>query len=82
MDVLDTFDPMFGTYDLTTDIGPITDSSLFNPDSGFATNCGDFVITTKSGTSTFSASTAEPEPRSLILLGVNRFFHRVADQSS
>jgi hypothetical protein len=75
LDVLDTTDPAFGTYDLTTNIGPITDSSLFNPDDGscsacFATNDGNFVFTSNSGTSTFSASTAVPEPSSLFLLGV------------
>jgi len=75
LDVLDTTDPAFGTYDLTTNIGPITDSSLFNPDDGscsacFATNDGNFVLTSNSGTSTFSASTAVPEPSSLFLLGV------------
>lgn len=75
LDVLDTTDPAFGTYDLTTNIGPITDSSLFNPDDGscssacFATTDGNFVLT-NSGTSTFSASTAVPEPSSLFLLGV------------
>jgi hypothetical protein len=73
LDVLDTIDPTFGTYDLTTNIGPITDSSAFNPDDGscsacFATTDGNFVLTSNSGTSTFSA--AVPEPSSLFLLGV------------
>jgi hypothetical protein len=69
LDVLDTFDPTFGTYDLTTDTGPITNLSdpTFN---GFATGDGNFVLTSISGTSTFSASTAVPEPSSLFLLGV------------
>lgn len=77
LDVLDTIDPTFGTYDLTTNIGPITGSSLFNPDDGscssacFATADGNFLLTSQnSGTSTFSASTAVPEPSSLFLLGV------------
>jgi PEP-CTERM motif len=73
LDVLDTIDPAFGTYDLTTNIGPITGLSLFNPDDGscsacFATTDGNFVLTSNSGTSTFSA--AVPEPSSLFLLGV------------
>jgi hypothetical protein len=73
LDVLDSIDPAFGTYDLTTNIGPITGSSLFNPDDGscfacFATTDGNFVLTSNSGTSTFSA--AVPEPSSLFLLGV------------
>jgi PEP-CTERM motif-containing protein len=73
LDVLDTIDLAFGTYDLTTNIGPITDSSLFNPDDGscyacFATTDGNFVLTSNSGTSTFSA--AVPEPSSLFLVGV------------
>jgi hypothetical protein len=70
LDVLDTMDPTFGTYDLTTDVGPISGFSLFNADSGFATTDGDFVLTSDSGTSTFSALTAVPEPCSLSLLGV------------
>ena len=76
LDVLDTIDPTFGAYDLTTDIGPITDSSAINPDDGsclacFATTDGNFVLTSQnSGISTFSASTAVPEPSSLFLLGV------------
>jgi len=69
-DVLDTMDPTFGTYDLTTDVGPITGFSLFNADNGFATTDGSFVLTSDSGTSTFSALTAVPEPCSLSLLGV------------
>jgi len=76
LDVLDTLDATFGTYDLTTNIGPITNLSAFNPDDGscfacFATTDGNFALTSQnSGTSTFSASTAVPEPSSLLLLGV------------
>jgi hypothetical protein len=70
LDVLDTIDPTFGTYDLTTDVGPISGFSLFNADSGFATTDGNFVLTSDSGTSTFSALTAVPEPCSLSLIGV------------
>jgi PEP-CTERM motif len=78
-DVLDTMDPTFGTYDLTTNIGSITDSSLFNPDDGscyacFATTDGSFVLTSESGASTFSATTAVPEPSSLFLLGAGLLF--------
>jgi hypothetical protein len=69
-DVLDTIDPTFGTYDLTTSIGPITGSSLFVPGTGFATTDGNFVLTSTSDTSTSSASVAVPEPSSLFLLGV------------
>jgi PEP-CTERM motif len=79
LDVLDTIDPAFGTYDLTTNIGPITDSSAFNPDDGscaacFATTDGSFVLTSESGASTFSATTAVPEPSSLFLLGAGLLF--------
>jgi hypothetical protein len=73
-DVLNTTDSTFNAYDLTTDIGPITGFCL-PPDpsnvNGFATTDGNFfVLTSNSGTSTFSASTAVPEPSSLLLLGV------------
>jgi hypothetical protein len=74
LDVLDTIDPTFGTYDLTTDVGPITGSSLFNADNGFATTDGSFVLTSESGASTFSATTAVPEPSSLFLLGAGLLF--------
>ena len=71
LDVLNTIDPAFVTYDLTTDIGPITGPTVFSPDvATFATTDDDFVLTSNSGTSTFSASTAVPEPSSLFLLGV------------
>jgi hypothetical protein len=71
LDVLDTIDdPTFFTYDLTTNIGPITNSSASNPGGDFATTDGNFVLTSDCGTSTFSASTAVPEPSSLFLLGV------------
>jgi hypothetical protein len=80
LDVLDTMDPTFGTYDLTTGIGPISNTSAFNPPdpnngfNGFATTDGSFVLTSESGASTFSATTAVPEPSSLLLLGAGLLF--------
>ena len=71
LDVLDTRNSAFGTYGLTTNIGPITGSSLFNPGKSFATTDGKFVLSSSStGNSTFTATTAAPEPSSLLLLGV------------
>ncbi len=68
--VLDTFDAAFATYDLTTAIGPITNSPFIRPDLSFPTTLGGFNIQS-SGNSTFTASTgtATPEPGSLVLLG-------------
>ncbi len=70
--VLDTFDATFATYDLTTAIGPITNSNFIRPDLTFATTLGGFNIQS-AGLATFTASTAAvaaPEPASLTLLGL------------
>src|SRR5664279_3915035 len=68
--VLDTFDAAFGAYDLTTAIGPITNTPFIRPDLFFATTLGGFNIQS-AGNSTFTASTgtSTPEPGSLALLG-------------
>jgi hypothetical protein len=66
--ILDTYDSAFGTYDLTTDIGPITNTSFFRPDLTFGTTAGLFNIGSM-GDSTFQASTV-PEPSSFSLLGL------------
>jgi hypothetical protein len=63
-------DPAFATYDLTTAIGPITNFRLINPSQTFATDQGDFALTS-AGESTFTATTSGvPEPASLALLGL------------
>ena len=73
-DILDTFDTTsgseFGSYDLTTAIGPITDASIFNPGTSYGTCDGDLTFTDMSANSTFTATTSVPEPSSLLLLGV------------
>jgi hypothetical protein len=72
-DVLDTVDPAFGTYGLTTAIGPITNTSLINSGFDFLTTGGFFDITSVfEDTSTFTATTTSttPEPGSLVLLGL------------
>lgn len=65
--ILDTFDNVFATYDLTTAIGPITGSSFIRPDLFFATSAGNFNLQS-AGDSTFTASTV-PEPGSMVLFG-------------
>ena len=70
--ILDTFDNAFGTYGLTTAIGPITDTNFINSGLGFATNHGTFVINS-AGNSTFTASlgsASTPEPATIALLGI------------
>jgi PEP-CTERM motif len=67
--VLDTFDAVFGGYDLTTAIGPITNSPFIRPDLSFGTDAGLLVISA-SGDSTFTASTGTPEPGTFLLLGL------------
>lgn len=69
--ILDTFDPAFTTYDLTTSIGPITNSSFIRPDLFYGTTGGSLNLQT-AGNSTFTAvtGTGVPEPATLSLLGI------------
>ena len=70
-DALDTYDPAFATYGLTTSIGPITDSDAINPGHPFNTEGGTLVLdSVPSFESTFTATVATPEPGSLLLLGM------------
>ena len=66
--ILDTIDSAFGTYDLTTAIGPITNTSYIRPDLTVGTTAGNFIIS-EMGNSTFQASTV-PEPGTLSMLGL------------
>lgn len=71
-DILDTFgNSAFGTYDLTTALGPVTGLSGFNLGSSYGTSGGGLVFGDMSANSTFAATTAAavPEPSSLVLLG-------------
>jgi hypothetical protein len=80
-DILDTASSPFSSYDLTTGIGPVTDTAIFNAvditGASFGTSDGalTFSSTDANGnpsfaTSTFTATTNVPEPSSLLLLGV------------
>jgi hypothetical protein len=70
-DILDTVNSsVSATYDLTTAIGPVTDTSIFNPGSSYGTSGGLLTFSDMSTNSTFTATTAVPEPSSLLLLGV------------
>jgi hypothetical protein len=66
--ILATFDNVFGAYDLTSGIGPITGAAFFRPDLFFGTNGGPLNIAAVREVSTFEASV--PEPASLALLGL------------
>jgi len=68
-DILDFDSTPFSTYALATSIGPI--STAAGLEGGpFPTTGGAFEVTASSGTGTFTASTAIPEPSSIALLGV------------
>lgn len=67
MSVFDVIDPAFATYDLTTAIGPITNTPFANWGQSFPTTAGAFIIT-DSNNPTFTAVT--PEPMSFGLLGL------------
>jgi hypothetical protein len=66
--ILDTYDSAFGTYDLTTAIGPVTDASFIRPDVTFSTDLGGFNLQSV-GDSTFTATTGIPEPATLAPFG-------------
>jgi hypothetical protein len=66
-DILSTTNSVFGTYDLTTSIGPVTGAG-FSGTSIFGTNEGGLQITAV-GESTFTA-TVVPEPTTLTLMGL------------
>lgn len=65
--ILDTFSPVFASYDLTTFLAPVTGTSYIRPDVKFATTAGDLNLTSARD-STFSATSttsAVPEPASM-----------------
>jgi hypothetical protein len=70
VDILDTSNLAFATYDLRTAIGPIIDNigppGVPNPGAAFGT-AGGTLILDSGGHPTFTATT--PEPSSLLLLG-------------
>lgn len=66
-DILDTENPQFSTYALSTAIGPVSGMAGFNPGVAFLTNSGTFQITSVSGYAAFTA--VVPEPSSWLLLG-------------
>jgi len=69
--VFGTVAAAFATYDRRGPIGPIVGTALINPGSLFPTTLGNFDMVSVSGnTSTFTATTAVPEPASLLLLAV------------
>jgi hypothetical protein len=68
--ILFTDNNVFTGYDLTTSIGPTSGSPSFNPGAAFGTDHGSLIFTSFAGQTTFSATTAVPEPASLTLLGI------------
>ena len=68
--LLETRNPLLGTYGLDGSIGPISGPAAFSAGAPFPTTAGDLVINA-SGDATFAAvvSAAVPEPGSLALLG-------------
>jgi hypothetical protein len=64
--LLATDDNAFSSYDLSTAIGPITDTTVSSPGLSLKTVGGSFDITSASADGTFTATT--PEPSSLLLL--------------
>ena len=64
---LATLDPIFGTYDLTTPIGPVS-GGAFGTAANLDTDKGLFVISSYTGTTTIFTASSVPEPGSLGLL--------------
>ncbi|HXN20368.1 MAG TPA: PEP-CTERM sorting domain-containing protein [Candidatus Binatus sp.] len=72
--ILGTGNSAFATYGLTTAIGPISGTGLFNPELGFSTTDGSLIFSEVGPDSTFTATTstsATPEPSSLLLFGTS-----------
>ncbi len=69
--ILFTGSPSVSTYDLTTSVGPLLGTALFNAGASFPTTDGSFVLNSVTGSATFTATTTSgvPEPASLTLLG-------------
>lgn len=65
------FNGAFETYDLTSDLGPISGLGFINTGTRHATAAGDFVVTSHENFGTFTATVSQvPEPGSAIVLGV------------
>jgi hypothetical protein len=70
LNILDDVSASFATYDLTTAIGPIIGTPIFNPGQSFSTSSGAFSLSGIAGNVTFTATVAAavPEPSALALL--------------
>jgi hypothetical protein len=67
LDILDTASALFGTYTLTTSIGPISDTAFLSANEAFPTTGGDLILTSVAGpTATFTATTTVAVPAPLI----------------
>jgi hypothetical protein len=67
-DLIDTKNSAFSTYQLTTPIGPVSGTPVFNPGASFSTDLGDLVIDAVS-VSSFQATggiAAAPEPSTIV----------------
>src|SRR5262249_14830843 len=62
LDVLDTVNAAFSSYDLKSAIGPINGTAKFNPSGVFPTTRGNFTLTAVVGNSTFTATIPQPAP--------------------
>jgi hypothetical protein len=71
LDILDTSNNSFVSYDLKSAIGPISGSPVFtSANQFFPTSVGGFVWSGEPDISTFTATTAVPEPPGNLLLPV------------
>jgi hypothetical protein len=69
--VLGTVDSAFGSYGLTTSIGPITNTPAFSAGASFSTDNGlGPLFSLSSVTSSTFTAIAVPEPSSVVLLGM------------
>jgi hypothetical protein len=68
--ILGTLNNTFATYDVTTAIGPITDTATFNIAGSFPTTGGAFILTSVDGSSTFTAAVPEPASLTLVATGL------------
>ena len=66
--ILDTYHSAFGSYDLTTAIGPLSGGSFYRNYLGYSTNLGVLSFSAMSSSSTFTAG-AVPLPGAMWLFG-------------
>jgi len=62
LNILDTVNSVFASYDLTTSTGPVSGQAFLNTNDPIPTTAGNFILTDVPGDSTFTATLGGPGP--------------------